>query len=153
MHSLIGQFNWVPSQSKPDIAYDVCELSTSLKHATVKNILDANKVIKKLKSDSLLLKFQSINVENVNILVYSDSLFGNLPDGSSQGGYTILFTDDKGPFSPLTWQSKEIRRIVRSTIAAETLALIDGADPALFLSALFCEIIHESSKYRGDPLS
>ena len=96
------------SQSRPDIAYDVCELSTALKHATVKNILDAiNKVIEKLKSDSLVLKFQCINEENVKFLVYSDSSFGNLPDGSSQGGYTILLADDNlGHFSPLTWQSK-----------------------------------------------
>ena len=98
MHSLIGQLNWVASLSRPDIPYDVCELSTSLKHATVKNILDANKVVKKLKSDSLVLKFPSINEENVKIVVYSDSSFGNLPDGSSQGGYTILFADDKGNF-------------------------------------------------------
>ena len=79
-------------------------------------------------------------------MVYSDSSFGNLPDGSSQGCYTILLADDKGHFSPLTWQSKKIRRIVRSTIAAETLALMDGPDSALFLSALFSEIIHGSSK-------
>ena len=96
--SLIGRLNWVASLSRPDIPYDVCELSTSLKHATVKNILDANKVVKKLKSDSLVLKFQSINEENVKIVVYSDSSFGNLPDGSSQGGYTILLADDKGNF-------------------------------------------------------
>ena len=146
MHSLIGQLNWVASQSRPEIAYDVCELSTSLKHATVKNILDTNKVVKKLKSDSLVLKFQCINEENVKLLVHSDSSFGNLPDGSSQAGYTILLADDKRHFSPLTWQSKKIRRIVRSTIAAETLALMDGADSALLLSALFCEIIHGSSR-------
>ena len=146
LHSLTGQLNWVASQSRPDIAYDICELSTSLKPATVKNILDANKGVKKLKSDSLVLKFYSINEENVKIFVYSDSSFGNLLDGSSQGGYTILLADDKGHFLTLTWQSKKIRRIVRSTIAAETLALMDGADSALFLSALFCEIKHRSSK-------
>ena len=94
LHSLIEQLNWVASQSRPDIAYDVCELSTSLEHATVKNILDANKVAKKLKSDSLVLKFQSINEENVKISAYSDSSFGNLPDRSSQGSYTILLADD-----------------------------------------------------------
>ena len=107
------------------------------------NILDSNKAAKKLKSDSLVMKFQSINEENVKLLVYSDSSFGNLPDGSSQGGYIILLADDKGHFSLLTWQSIKIRRIARSTIAAESLALMDGADSSLFL---LCEIMHGSSK-------
>ena len=79
-------------------------------------------------------------------MIYSDSSFGNLPDESSQGGYTISLADDKGHFSPFTRQSKKIQRIVRNTIAAETVALMDGADSALFLSALFCETIHGSSK-------
>ena len=54
LHILIGQLKWVASLSRPDIAYDICELPTFLKHATVESILDANKVV---KSDSLVPKF------------------------------------------------------------------------------------------------
>ncbi len=45
-----------------------------------------------------------------------------------------------GKFSPLCWQSKKIRRVVRSTLAGETLALSDGIDNAIFLTTLFSEL-------------
>ena len=43
--------------------------------------------------------------------------------------------------SPLNWQSKCIRRIVRSSLAAETLALSDALDDAIYLRKLFSEIM------------
>ena len=43
--------------------------------------------------------------------------------------------------SPINWQSKCIRRIVRSSLAAETLALSDALDDAIYLRKLFSEIM------------
>lgn len=43
-------------------------------------------------------------------------------------------------FSPIYWQSKRIRRVVRGTLAGETLALRDGIDNAVFLATLYSEL-------------
>ena len=43
--------------------------------------------------------------------------------------------------SPLNWQSQCIRRIVHSSLAAETLALSDALDDAIYLRKLFPEIM------------
>ena len=43
--------------------------------------------------------------------------------------------------SPLNWQSKHIRRIVCGYLAAETLALSDALDNAIYLRKLFSEIM------------
>ena len=51
----------------------------------------------------------------------------------------MLMREDGG-FSPLCWQSKRIRRVVRSTLAGETLALGDGIDSAVFLATLYSEL-------------
>lgn len=48
LRSIIGQLNWVSTQSRPDISYDVLELSNSLKSPKVENLCKANKIIKKL---------------------------------------------------------------------------------------------------------
>ena len=40
----------------------------------------------------------------------------------------------------ISWQSKRIKRIVRSSLAAETLALSDGVDHAIYLSVLLKEL-------------
>ena len=37
-----GQLNWISTQSRPNIAFDVCQLSTRLNTATVQDILQAN---------------------------------------------------------------------------------------------------------------
>lgn len=55
-------------------------------------------------------------------------------------GHLILLMGENGKFSPLSWQSKRVKRIVRSTLAGETLAMSDGIDNSIFLSILFSEL-------------
>ncbi|KAG7515810.1 hypothetical protein JOB18_016373 [Solea senegalensis] len=70
----------------------------------------------------------------------SDALMGNLPDGGTQVGHLIVLMGKEGRFSSVCWQSKRIRRVVRNTLAGETLALADGIDNAIFLSSLYSEL-------------
>ena len=43
----IGQLNWVPGTSRPDISFAVCEVSTKVNSATVTSLSRINKTIKK----------------------------------------------------------------------------------------------------------
>ena len=57
----------------------------SLKNATI-DVLRANKIVPKLKSQSVKLTFKSIgNILISEITPYSDASFVNLKDGKSQG--------------------------------------------------------------------
>ena len=67
--------------------------------------------------------------------------FGNLPDGGSQAGYIILLIDSEGNVAPISWQSHKIRRIVRSTIAAETLAMSDALDAGILIASMWKEFV------------
>ena len=116
LQSKIGQILWVARQSRPDVMFDACMLSASLKDATVQNIIEANKVVRRLKSEKVALKFQYLR-EKLQLVVFSDASLGNLPHGGTQGGHLILLMGQNGKFSPLSWQSKKIRRVVRSTLA------------------------------------
>ena len=139
--SKIGQILWVARQSRPDTIFDACHLASSLKNATVNNILEANKVIKRLKSETVELKFQCLgDVTKIQLIAFSDASLGNLPDGGYQGGYLIVLMGENGKFSPLCWQSKRIRRVVRSSLAGETLALADVVDSAIFIATLYAEL-------------
>lgn len=53
---------------------------------------------------------------------------------------------------PLAWKSTKIRWIVRSTIAAETLSMVDILDAALCLGHLFSEILYNCQKENRFPL-
>ena len=44
--------------------------------------------------------------------------------------------------SPLYWNSSKIKKVVRSTIAAETLLLVDGCDVAIYINNLLSEPLH-----------
>ena len=79
-----------------------------------------------------------MNLDKLKIVAFADASFDNLPNGGSQGGNIILLTDDKSA-APLQWSSHKIKRVVRSTIAAEALALSDACDSALYLTSLAAE--------------
>ena len=71
-----------------------------------------------------------------------------MSDGSSQGGHIVFLTDSDDNSCPLSWQSTKLKRVVKSTLAAETLALVDGADNAFLLSKLLGEIIYNEKNSR-----
>jgi len=138
--SKVGQILWVARQSRPDVMFDACNLASSIKKATVQSLIDTNKVVRKLKAEKLRLQFQYLGEKDLEIVVFSDSSLGNLPDGGTQGGHLILLVGENGRFSPISWHSKRVRRVVRSTLAGETLAMADGIDTAIFLATLYAEL-------------
>ena len=81
------------------------------------------------------------NESDLHIVIYSDAAHGNLSNGGSQGSYVIFLCGRNRMCSRLNWQSKRIPRIVRSSLAAETLALSDALDDAIYLRKLFSEIM------------
>jgi transposase InsO family protein len=139
LRSKIGQVLWVARQTRPDVMYDVCHLAANYKNATIQDLIDINKVIKKIGTSKITLTFQPLQGE-VNLVVFTDASFANLPDGATQGGYLILLMGEGGRFSPICWNSKRIRRVVRSTLAGETLALAEGIDMGVYLSEMVQEL-------------
>ena len=52
--SVIARLSWAAGQTRPDIAFDCCELSRSVKHATTEGLLRANKVLSGAKLEHTL---------------------------------------------------------------------------------------------------
>lgn len=89
---------------------------------------------------------------SLKLVVLSDSFMGNLPDGGTQGGHLIMLMGEDGRFSPPCWQSRRIRRVVRSTLAGETLALGDGSYSAVFLATLYSELTTDDCTHNNLPI-
>ena len=140
---MIGQLNWVSSQTCPDIAFEACEASVSFKDAKVSDLTKANKVIRKLQSDEVILQFSDLgDLKDCKILSYNDSSYKNLQDGGSQGGFIALLCNPDGKVSPIHWQSRKIRPVVKSTLAAECLALEEAAETCFWIRSLLTELLH-----------
>ena len=142
-----GQLNWISSQTRPDIAYDSCIAAVSLREANVRDVHVVNKSIKKVKSDTVTLKFNNIGpLEHAKIVTYCDASFRNLKDENSQGGFIVFLLGENEKYSPIMWQSKKIKRVVKSMLDAECLALDVAADSSFYLRTLMCEILKINNK-------
>lgn len=137
--SVVGQLNWVGTQTRPDISFDVCSLSMRFGKCTVGDLIEANKVIKRVKTDQISLFFPML-AGDVHLEGYSDASFANLHDSGSQGGFIIFLADERGKRCPIMWKSKKIRRVVKSTLAAETLALLEMAESAYYIRNIMEDI-------------
>ena len=92
------------------------------------------------------MRYQSFDdLRNLKSVTYNDSSFGSLKDGGSQGAFVIFIVDPAGNCNPLMWQSRKLRRVVKSAMAAETLVLVDAAEAAFWLAKLLNEIFYDSS--------
>ena len=136
----IGRLNWLSTQTRPDLSYDVCELSSKIKDATTSTLNDVNRVIKKAKHRSSCMFFPKMNLNSLSINCYADASHGNLSDGGSQGGiYTEII--DGSNTCAIEWQSKRIRRVAKSTMSAETMAMVDAVDSACYIKEVVKEIL------------
>ena len=141
LRSAIGQLNWAAGITRPDISFAVCQLSTHVNSAIVSDLIEVNKLIKYIQSEPLVITFPKLNIDSLHLTLYCDASFRNLPDGGSQGGHIVFLCDDDDNCCPIVWSSSRIKRIVHSTLAAETLSLTDGAGTALYVMSLLKGVV------------
>ena len=101
-----------------------------------------NKIIRRAQNHNFTLNFPcDFDISSVNIVSFCDASFANLPNAGSQGGYLSFLIDKNGLYSPVAWQSRKIRRVVKSTIAAECLAAVEAAENTIYLAMLLKDIL------------
>ena len=94
LRTLVGQLNWLGTQTRPDILFECCTLMSSIKDAKVSDLLHANKLLSRMKSDQVSIKLFDIgNTGKMKLTAYHDASYVNLQDGGSQGGFIIFVTD------------------------------------------------------------
>ena len=91
-------------------------------------MLRLNKVIRTAKVIESQIKIRSIPVEHLRLMGVHDAAHANLEAGASQQGHLILavhasFTNCRVLVSVLSWQNKKIKRVVRSSLAAEASSM------------------------------
>ena len=148
MRSVVGKLNWVVQGTRPDLAFDMIELSTKLKKAKVADLSRAIKCIKKLKyEDSSNMIFGPLKKSDKwRIVVFTDASHANLSDGTgSMGAHVGFLVDEHENCSTLTWQAGKIKRVVRSTLGAEALSLVEGIEDAIYLKHILCELFVKRS--------
>ena len=140
--ALTGQLSWVSTHTRLDIAFETCRASSTFYDAKVEDLLRLNKLVERVKRESINLYFPRLQgIMKCSLECYTDASLHNLPNCKSQKGVLIFLQDEFGKRCPLFWKSKKIERTVKSSIAAENLALVDGAGKCVELAQILRQII------------
>ena len=93
------------------------------------------------------LKYSQLKVnKNLKLVVYSDGSFKNLCNGVASGSGRIVFlVDENHRCSPLTWNANKLKKIVDSTLAAESMSLSNAVKEAVYIKHILKELIGERS--------
>ena len=76
---------------------------------------------------------------SLDVVTYTDAGWTTRPDGTSQGGQLVLIANtellqgQESNMSLISWHSSRLRRVARSSSAAETQAAADGDDAVVYI--------------------
>ncbi|CAK0798712.1 unnamed protein product [Prorocentrum cordatum] len=141
LHSGNGQIQWLVRSTRMDLAFRLVE-SQARAHDSdlrVQDLLDFNKLVSDAKTDHVDITFQKIYIDDSIVVAVGDSSHGNVgkTKTASQAGLVILLADNKddqflrgrpAKVTPMLWRSHRIKRVVRSTLAAETMAALEAVE-------------------------
>lgn len=125
MRQVLGALNWRATQSAPWLLSTVSHLQGCIESACVQDLLSLNKLVRlQRRYFNHGLHFPNMNGDVV-IVSFTDASWATRRDGSSQGGQITLMMEKsvlngaKTPFSVLSWSSRRLRRVARSSTSAE----------------------------------
>ena len=148
---LIGQMGWVVRQSRPDLMVNVSIAAQSVSKPTVADVVRLNRAVKMLKDSSearWCFKKSGLKLADAVVFVFADSSFANVEGSKSQCGYIAGLTShdiiDGGPVPVYILEafSGSIKRVCRSTLAAEANGFLSGVEAGEYLRSLVMELLH-----------
>ena len=131
---IVGSSNWVTRITRPDLSFDLINLSTKFKGGKIEDLKEAKKIMINIMQNKAFIKLSNVgDLSKAELWVYTDASLGNLNGGvDSTGSYILLLINPKtGKCAPLDWKSNKIKRVVGSSLSAETLSLVAGLDAAV----------------------
>ena len=143
LRQITGIVNWTARATRPDLSFEMIDLSTKFKGGIVDDLIKAKNVAARLKKEEVTVKISNLkDLTDCEIVVYTDAAYRNLNNNvDSCGGYIVLIMNMKnGRVAPLEWKSGKLKRRVHSTLGAETQALYNGLDAAVGLKMLLQEL-------------
>ena len=115
-----GAVQWLAKESRSDLAVQVSLSQQALSDPGVRHCRQVNAMVRRAKQHhELMWRFLPVPLEHLRLVMHSDAAFRTL-----KGERHKLVTSSR--WSPLIWRSHKVRRIVGSTLAAETQCLLNG---------------------------
>jgi len=129
--SLRARVQYVASCTRPDLAAASHLLAAEVSSPSPK--LEAVRDMDKLlayckKTATRTLNMVHLDRASLRLVLFTDAAFANAKSFHSQIGFVLVATDDYSSANILHWGSQRAKRITRSVMGAELLALAHGFD-------------------------
>ena len=138
-----GKLNWLSEMTRPDLSYDCLNLSCHTKNATVADMKEANKAIKKAKANPGEIRYGRVgNFENLKILGISDASYLKQEERtkSVMGRMIFLSSLQEDKVAPIVWKAKTIPTVCKTVKDAETRAADKCVEDAIYIARCVKEI-------------
>ena len=160
LRGLCGSLQYAAVHSRPDIAAKVAFIQKSITKATVETLLEANRVlIEAQKTAETALFIRPLSLQTMTFASFGDASFASASQLRAQQGVFImacspeLAENKPSTFSPIAWSSKQIGRVVRSTLSAEAYAMSSSLDKLNWLRCMWGYIGSPSFRWQKPEVS
>jgi hypothetical protein len=119
---------YIATVCQPESAFDL-SFAAQVTDPQLDNIKFLNKRIQwQIDNPMRGLTFVALDLDSLNLMIFTDASFANNKDLSSQIGFVIALTDKNRTANILHWSSIKCKRVTRSVLASELYALAHGFD-------------------------
>ena len=146
------------THTRPDLASKLGEVQIQIARPKVSTLLLANKLLREAQEASdVKIFFRSIPTQQMSHVVFGDASFASPKQLASFQGTIVFATTSElqknqlSPISPLTWSSKKIARVVRSTLSAEAFSMSRGVDKLSSMRLLWDSLVIPQFDWRNPP--
>ena len=153
LRAALGALSWRATQTSPWLAASVSVLQGCQKAPRVEHLLQTNKLIRTQRQlCEMPIKFSS-QIEKPVLVTYTDASWACRIDGSSQGGQITMIADAKviegkrSEYSLLSWQSRKLSRIARSSTSAEVQMASNATDHHEFTKQILLEWFNSNESF------
>ena len=155
LRGLCGSLQYAAVHSRPDIATKVAYLQKEIPRGTVETLLEANRVLKEAKDYAEVALFvRPIPLQKITFASFGDASFASSQQLKAQQGHFImacteeLSKNETTDFSPIVWNTKQIGRVVRSTLSAEAYAMSSSLDKLNWIRCMWGFILDKRFRWQ-----
>ena len=146
--SVVGQLNWAARQGRYDVAFGASLVQQLAGQGKAEEALKwVNAAVRRAREEIEVVvpKFDCA-LEELLVVSVSDTAFGAMPNGSSQGGTMVMFADPailKGVVAVCIMEaaSTKIQRVVRCSMFAEVSSLATAFEHGDYVRAVLAELL------------
>ena len=151
LRAALGALQWRAYSTAPQLMVQLSMLQSCVNKATVRTLKQTNKLVREAFHGRFLhmkvTDLDGVSSEDVCFVAWADAAVGNRPDYGSTGGYIICATTpamnagETASVTPISWRSARLKRVARSSLAAETQAASEAEEELMLVQLQWKEML------------